>query len=248
MTSPDRSNRPTTGTGAAPLGAESRRKRPWWLFILLAALVIVGLILLLSRCGGGDNTGTDAAASSSSAAGSAVSSATGSSSTAPTEGASTPAATSSAASTPAASGPPAGTPTAGTPAASVPATGSGTLTANGTSLFPIATAAGAGGDLSDYVGQAAVAQGVMVLSAPADNGFWVGTSAADRVYVHLLQPGLVSPHPVRAGDHISFTGRVVANSATLAADDGVTATEGSAQLTAQKAHIEIAKSAVVFTG
>ena len=237
---PDRSNRPTTGTGAAPLGEDRRKRRPWWLLILLAAIIIVALILLLSRCGGDDNTASNAAGSATSAAGSAASSVTGS----PSDNAdvSTPAATSPAATSPAAS-----TPAVSTPAATPPAAGSGTLTVNGTSLLPIATAAGAGGDLSKYTGQAAVAKDVMVLSAPADNGFWVGTSTTDQVYVHLLQPGLVSPHPVQAGDHISFTGKVVANSATLAADDGVTDAEGAAQLTAQKAHIEIAKSSVVFT-
>lgn len=237
---PDLSNRPTTGSGAAPVGEQDRRRKPWWLLIVLAAIIVVALILLLSRCGG---SGTTSDAASGSAAG-VDASGTGSPSNASTGSpsgdadVSTPAATSPAAS-PATIGPAA--------SASAPAAGSGALTANGTSLLPIAISAGAGGDLSEYVGQAAAAQGVLVLSAPADNGFWVGTSTTDQVYVHLLQPGLVSPHPVRAGDHISFTGNVVANSTTLAADDGVTAAEGVDQLTAQKAHIEIAKSAVTFT-
>ena len=245
MTSPDRpgrSNRPTTGTGASPLGEEKRKRKPWWLLILLAAIIIVALILLLSRCGG-DNTASNAAKSATSAAGSATSAA----GSAVNSATSTDTSASSDVSTPAATSPAATTPAASSPAATAPAAGSGSLTANGTSLLPIATAGGAGGDLSKYTGQAAVAKDVTVLSAPADNGFWVGTSTTDQVYVHLLQPGLVSPHPVQAGDHISFTGKVVANSATLAADDGVTAAEGAAQLTAQKAHIEIAKSSVVFT-
>ena len=245
MTNPDRpnpSNRPTSGTGASPIGEDKRKRKPWWLLVLLAAIIIVALVLLLSRCGGDDNPVSDAAGSATSAAGSATSAAGSASSSATS---SSSASTSAEASTPAATSPAATTPAPTTPAAST--AGSGTLTANGTPLLPIATAGGAGGDLSQYVGQAAAAKGVIVLSAPADNGFWVGTSTTDQVYVHLLQPGLVSPHPVRAGDHISFTGNVVANSATLAADDGVDAAEGAAQLTAQKAHIEIAKSSVVFT-
>ncbi len=237
MTSSNPSDRPTRKTGATPLGTEERRKRPWWLVILLAAIVVVVLVLLLSRCGGDDSSGATGA--STAVDGSATS---GAASTGGTDAASPTAADS-------------GTGTAGsTTTSAAPATsggaaaGGGALTANTTSLLPLATAADSSGALTAYIGQAAKGTDLEVLSSPADNGFWVGTSTTDQVYVHLLQPGLVSPHPVRAGDHISFTGRIVATAPTLAADDGVDAAEGAAQLTAQKAHIELAKSAVVFTG
>ncbi|MCW2530210.1 MAG: hypothetical protein JWM76_5070 [Pseudonocardiales bacterium] len=101
--------------------------------------------------------------------------------------------------------------------------------------------------MSRYAGQPVAATGVLVLSAPVDNGFWIGTSATDQVWVQLLLPGLVSPHPVRAGDHVSFAATMVANSPTFVGDAGVTAEQGAALLTAQQAHIEVAKTAITFT-
>jgi len=53
----------------------------------------------------------------------------------------------------------------------------GTLTAAGTSLLPVPD------DLSASVGEQAEGRGVKVLSVVEDEGFWVGTSRADRVYV-----------------------------------------------------------------
>ena len=121
----------------------------------------------------------------------------------------------------------------------------GTLSANSTALLP--APAGDNTDLAKYVGQNATAKDVLVLSSPADNGFWVGTSAKDEVWVQLLLPGLVSPHPVAKGDHVSFPGKVVVNSANFAHNADVSPAEGVDRHTAQHAHLQVAKTDITFT-
>ena len=59
------------------------------------------------------------------------------------------------------------------------ASGNGTLTADGQSILP-----GAGkGKLTKYNGQKGEGRGVVVQSIVKGEGFWVGTSQSDRVYV-----------------------------------------------------------------
>lgn len=58
------------------------------------------------------------------------------------------------------------------------ATEGGTLTAEGTSLLPVP-----GGGLESYVGDNADGRGVTVQKVVEQEGFFVGTSAQDRVYV-----------------------------------------------------------------
>ena len=57
------------------------------------------------------------------------------------------------------------------------AAGGGTLTAGEASLLPVPE------DVGQYVGQDAEGQGVEVQSVVGNEGFWVGTSQTDRVYV-----------------------------------------------------------------
>lgn len=100
-------------------------------------------------------------------------------------------------------------------------------------------------DLSPYAGQTATARTVEVQSVPADEGFWVGTSTTDRVWVQLTGVAGESAVIVKAGDRISFTGgKVVATPTGYAAKVGVDTAEGATQLAAQKAHVEIAKNAI----
>jgi len=103
------------------------------------------------------------------------------------------------------------------------------------------------GDLSRYVGQQAQARGVSVLSVPADEGFWVGTSQTDRVWVQLVGKGGESPYQVKAGDKVDFTAKIVGHTSSFAAQVGVDAAEGAAQLTAEKTHIEVDKGEVKLT-
>ena len=59
-----------------------------------------------------------------------------------------------------------------------PGGAAGTLTARGDSLLPVPA-----GGLAGYETETATGQEVVVQSVVKDEGFWVGTSAQDRVYV-----------------------------------------------------------------
>ena len=232
-----RSNIPNP-SGAHPMlpNEDRRKKRPLWL-ALLAALVVAALIVLaivlLARHHNKKNAAAPVAPvvattpavtqspSLDATSASAVSTAPETTTAAPT------------------------TAPATTTAPAAGAGGAGTLTANSAALLP--APAGDNADLGKYVGQKATAKGVLVLSSPADNGFWVGTSAKDEVWVQLLLPGLVSPHPVAKGNHVSFPGTVVANSANFAHNADVSLAEGAARLTAQHAHLQVAKTDITFT-
>ena len=86
-------------------------------------------------------------------------------------------------------------------------------------------------------GQRVVARMAPVQSVVSYPGFWIGTSAASRVYVHLTHPETVT-QPVRRGSTVSFTGIVVAHRAGFAHSDGVLPGEGAALLDSQGVHIE----------
>jgi hypothetical protein len=114
----------------------------------------------------------------------------------------------------------------------------GSLSAGGTALLPVAQAADANGSLAGLVGQQVSAQGVTVQSVDANEGFWVGTSPADRVWVQLDGRG-ESTYTVKAGDRVSFTGQLAANPTGFDQRIGVDAGEGAEQLRTQAAHITV---------
>ncbi len=97
--------------------------------------------------------------------------------------------------------------------------------------------------LRTHLGKTAVGTAVRVQSVPADEGFWVGTSATNRVWVQLIGAG-ESPYTIKAGDTLAFSGKVTAHDGTFASQVGVDTTEGAPQLTTQAAHIAVAKTAV----
>jgi hypothetical protein len=105
-------------------------------------------------------------------------------------------------------------------------------------LLPVAQAADANGSLAGLVGQQVSAQGVTVQSVDANEGFWVGTSPADRVWVQLDGRG-ESTYTVKAGDRVSFTGQMAANPPGFDQRIGVDAGEGAEQLRTQAAHITV---------
>lgn len=109
------------------------------------------------------------------------------------------------------------------------------LTVDGRTLLPLPAAG-----LASYAGQTVKANGVLVQSVPADEGFWVGTNVSDRVWVQLAVPaaGESRPH-VRVGEHVSFRGIVVTHPAGFPGRAGVTAAEGAAQLARQGAHLRV---------
>lgn len=224
-----RKHSPTPGTpvGATPVGAKKAGGRGRLIGLILVAVVIIALLaLLLSRCGS-DSADTSGSAATSSTAGSSSSSSDARSSAAPS---------SSAAAT---------TPTAATPAA--PAGAAGTVTAaGGESLLDAAASTDPATALAALSSQPVIGTAVQVLSVPADEGFWVGTSDAARVWVQLLGGG-ESAYQVTAGDTVDFTGTLVAHDGTFPSTVGVDDTEGAAQLTAQAQHVEVARDAVTLS-
>ena len=72
----------------------------------------------------------------------------------------------------------------------------------------------------------------------ANEGFWVGTSERDRVWVQLTRTR-ESPFAVKAGQRVWFTGRMVANPPDFTKRVGITTAEGASLLRQQGYHIEV---------
>ncbi len=214
----------TVQTGATT-ATPTRKRRPWWLWALLALVALAILLISLTQCGNNDTPSTTAGPAPSAAA---------------------PAPGGTAAADP-------NTGTAGLPNGGAPGTGTGaagtgpaTLTADGTSLLPLAQATGAGAALTSQVGKTVTARRVLVQSVPADEGFWVGEDNTDRVWVQLNGNG-ESGYTVKQGDRVDFTGMMTAHEPTFAGQVGVDAAEGADQLTQEAAHVTVDKSAVTLS-
>ncbi len=100
------------------------------------------------------------------------------------------------------------------------------------------------GNLAQYAGKEVVTTSVTVQSVPADEGFWVGSSTKDRLWVQLIGKAGESPYKVRTGDSVTFTGRLIKNTPGFARAAGVTSGEGKAQLETQGYHIDATTSSV----
>lgn len=211
-------------SGSSPVRSGQPRKRPWWVLALLAVILIAVLLLSLAQCGAFSTRAPAAAPGAAASAGAAAT-------TADVAAAGAGAAATGAEKTVAGAAP--------ATAATGPA---GPLTVAGAALLPVSSVADATGSLAAQVGKPATAAGVTVQSVPADEGFWVGTSDTDRVWVQLTGGPGESPYTVKPGDKVDFTGQVVAHDAGFAAQVGVDAAEGADQLTSQKAHIEVPKN------
>jgi hypothetical protein len=223
MTEP---NSGATRTAAAP-------RRPWWIWALIALVVIVLLVLFLVQCGsgsGGDDPDPAAAPAATSAPAAAPSAGAdaGGSASAPTTAAGGSGA--------------AGASTAPGAGGGGAAAGAGALTAGDTALLPLAGAAGPSGELTALVGRPVAAQGVAVESVPSDEGFWIGTSPTDRVFVQLTVPPGESPFQVQPGQLVAFTGTLAANAPGYTEQAGVTAEEGADLLNREAAHIDVDKA------
>ena len=120
--------------------------------------------------------------------------------------------------------------------------GTGTITAGGATVLPLTGSST--GSLSQYSGETAKTTSVSVQSVPADEGFWVGASDSDRVWVQLTGKAGESPYKVKTGDSVTFTGKIVKNSTGFADSVGVTAKEGKSQLDAQGYHIDAPKASL----
>ncbi|MGI8698557.1 MAG: RNA polymerase sigma factor [Mycobacteriales bacterium] len=109
------------------------------------------------------------------------------------------------------------------------------IAVDGRALLPLP-----GGLLTPYVGRTVTATRVAVPSVAADEGFWVGTSPTNRVWVQLrVRSGGESRDSAKAGQIVSFQGVVVANPPGFPERLGVTPAEGAAQLERQGAHISV---------
>ena len=231
----DNSSPRGTVQGASAVGEKKPDRRRILALIAGAIVLLVLLALLLSRCGGG-NDATGAASSST-----AAMTSTGQTSSIPSTSApSTTAASSAPAATTAA------TPTAAGGDGSAAGTPGAVLTDSGQSMLDLASGADPAAALAAVTGQGARATGVQVLTVPADEGFWVGTSDTARTWVQLTGSG-ESSYQVTAGDTVDFTGTVTANPAGYAQTVGLTDADGAAQLTTQGQHIEVAKDAVTLS-
>jgi hypothetical protein len=116
----------------------------------------------------------------------------------------------------------------------------GTVVAAGVDLLAAATAA----NLKEHDGQQTVGQTVRVRSVPADEGFWVGTSDTDRLWVQLTGTRGESDYKVEEGDDVDFAGSVKPATASFAAEVGLTSAEGAGQLTEQGYYISVPVSAI----
>jgi hypothetical protein len=83
---------------------------------------------------------------------------------------------------------------------------------------------------------------VPVRSVPADEGFWVGSRAADRVWVQLTVAPAESPYQVRPGQLVDLSGPMTAHDSGFAGQVGVGAAEGADQLSRQAAHVAVQKA------
>lgn len=139
------------------------------------------------------------------------------------------------------------TPTTGagsTATTTAPATGSGSgaasapLTGGGQDLL---ARAGNPSQLAAVSGQPAVGRGVAVQSVVADEGFWVGNSTTQRVFVFLTPQARTrageSPFQVQAGQRVNLQGTVKPVPSDLT-PFGVEANEGADQLRNQAQYVE----------
>ena len=225
MTSARPLSYPANPPGATPIGGGNRgggRKKGLLLGAALLAVLLLAA-LLLSQCGTDDpQTSSNGAAQTSEDAGSSASSSA--------EGGS---AASSASGGSAAGG----------------AGGSGQIvTADGESVLDLVAQPDPAAALRALAGQPVTGTGVQVLSVPADEGFWVGTSDQQRVWVQLTGEAGESPYQVKEGDTVDFEGTVVAHDQSFAGEVGVDEAAGAAQLSTQANHVEVAKSAVMLAG
>lgn len=106
------------------------------------------------------------------------------------------------------------------------------LTADGSPLLARAVT------LARHEGDRALGRSVPVESVVADEGFWVGTSERNRVFVHVLARN-ESPPRIRAGARVSFTG-VVRRNPDEVRSFGLSTAEGRQLLRRQGYHIEVA--------
>ncbi len=96
--------------------------------------------------------------------------------------------------------------------------------------------------MAPYGGRTVEARGAGVLSLSGE-GFWVGTSDADRVFVEVEGGAAASPR-VAVGQRVSFVGRLVPNTPEHLEELRVVDPGDKAQLARQGHHIDVADQAL----
>ena len=192
-------------------------RRKWLLPLLLGLLAVIALLLLLSQCGDDDDPEESAAQAPRATATASAAASSGAGSASPGAG---------------------GT---GQNGATEPAPG--TVTASGVTLLGTRI----GTNLSAQNGRPAVGRAVRVQSVPADEGFWVGPSEENRLWVQLTGTGGESGYKVKQGDAIDFTGVVTPAAQGFADSVGVSAAEGAGLLTSQATYLSVPSSSVTLS-
>ena len=209
--------RPSASVPVRP-AAKSRRHNPplgWLPWALLAALLaLLALMLLAGTLVGGSGDPAGSGSGSASSGGSGQAGDAGQSGRSGTAGGSDQ-----------------GGPGAG-------ATGGGTLTAGTTDL--LASPAAAAG-IRNREGRPVTGQGVTVESVVADEGFWVGTSARQRVFVFLTPEARRSAgesgYQVEPGQRVGLQGTVKGLGGAGPSSFGVSDAEGARLLEQQAAYV-----------
>ena len=229
---PSSAPEPAVGTGAHPVGGDNyRRRRPAWLFWLLGllALIVLAIILFAIFHHSGNSKSTAAPASSPTDTSTAIS---------PTPAATTTASTRPSAGATASPGTGGGSGSGGSGSAGTAQRGQ--LLAGTASVLTRPSVQ----TLARYTGRSATANHVRVLSVPANEGFWIGSTTKNRVWVQLTGAG-ESGYTVHAGDLVSFTnGTVASNGPSYPSKVGVTEAEGADQLAAEGQHINVPQSSL----
>jgi RNA polymerase sigma factor (sigma-70 family) len=91
--------------------------------------------------------------------------------------------------------------------------------------------------IRSFAGDAVRAFDVQVEAVVTHDGFWVGPSAGDRVWVELVGP--LRALQVKPGETVRFDGTVVSDGRNYPVAAGVTAAGGAALLDHEGAHIEV---------
>ncbi|GAC1332407.1 MAG: hypothetical protein NVSMB13_21070 [Mycobacteriales bacterium] len=128
-------------------------------------------------------------------------------------------------------------PAAPPPVVAAPAPAPPYLTVDGQPVLPLAETGG----LLPRTGRPCVGTAALVQSVVPGEGFWVGSSVTDRVWVEVADQVVVRPSlpPLQPGSRISFTGTVAANTPAYLAEAREDGIEGLDQLEAQGAHIDV---------
>jgi RNA polymerase sigma factor (sigma-70 family) len=93
-------------------------------------------------------------------------------------------------------------------------------------------------NLDRFAGLTVKASGSTVRSVPADEGFWIGGSGDNRVWVKLTGTA-ESPVDVTVGHRVSFLGRIVAHPSSFVRRIGIDQSESASLLQRQQQHIVV---------